>query len=100
MATPRLATPSDVVFAGVGCQGVSEGAALAQLGSEGKLWMQKRKTAHATVALGLADRPLSDLRGAARGRLSVVGIGPGQAAWRTPEVDNRPFPSQEVVLGQ
>ena len=94
---PRLATPSDVVFAEVGCHGVSEGAALAQLGSEGELWLQKRKTANATVALGLIDRPLTDLRGAARGRLSVVGIGPGQAAWRTPEVSRLIADAQELV---
>ena len=95
--TPRLATPSDVVFAEVGCHGVSEGAALAQLGSEGKLWVHKRKSANATVALGLADMPLTDLRGAARGRLSVVGIGPGQAAWRTPEVSRLIGDAQELV---
>ena len=95
--TPRLATPSDVVFAEVGCHGVSEGAALAQLGSEGKLWVHKRKSANATVALGLADMPLTDLRGAARGRLSVVGIGPGQAAWRTPEVSRLIADAQELV---
>ena len=94
---PRLATPSDVVFAEVGCHGVSEGAALAQLGSEGQLWLQKRKTANATVALGLTDRPLTNLRGASRGRLSVVGIGPGQAAWRTPEVSRLIADAQELV---
>ena len=95
--TPRLATPSDVVFAEVGCHGVSEAAALAQAGFDGVLWVQKCKTANATVALGLSPEPMTVLRGAARGRLSVVGIGPGQAAWRTPEVSRLVADAQELV---
>jgi cobalt-precorrin 5A hydrolase/precorrin-3B C17-methyltransferase len=95
--TPRLATPSGVVFAEVGCHGVSEAAALAQAGSEGTLWVQKRKTANATVALGLSPEPMATLNGTPRGRLSVVGIGPGQAAWRTPEVSRLVADAQELV---
>ena len=95
--SPRLATPSDVVFAEVGCHGVSEAAALAQVGADGILWVQKRKTSNATVALGLFPEPMAALRGAARGRLSVVGIGPGQAAWRTPEVSRLVADAQELV---
>lgn len=95
--TPRLATPSDVVFAEVGCHGVSEAAALAQIGSDGTLWVQKRKTANATVALGLSPEPMTSLQGTPRGRLSVVGIGPGQAAWRTPEVSRLVADAQELV---
>ena len=45
----RLANPSDVVFAEVGCHGVSEGAALA-LG-DGELVVEKTKTANATCAV-------------------------------------------------
>lgn len=93
----RLQNPSDVVFAEVGCHGVSEGAALAQVGAEGKLWFAKRKTANATVALGLHHKPLEDYQGAARGRLSVVGIGPGQATWRTPEVSRLVADAEELV---
>jgi cobalt-precorrin 5A hydrolase/precorrin-3B C17-methyltransferase len=95
--TPRLAMPSGVVFAEVGCHGVSEAAALAQAGSEGTLWVQKRKTANATVALGLSPEPMATLNGTPRGRLSVVGIGPGQAAWRTPEVSRLVADAQELV---
>jgi len=95
--TPRLATPSDVVFAEVGCHGVSEAAALAQIGSDGTLWVQKRKTANATVALGLSREPMTSLQGTPRGRLSVLGIGPGQAAWRTPEVSRLVADAQELV---
>ena len=95
--TPRLAMPSDVVFAEVGCHGVSEAAALAQIGSDGTLWVQKRKTANATVALGLSLEPMTSLQGTPRGRLSVVGIGPGQAAWRTPEVSRLVADAQELV---
>ncbi len=95
--SPRLATPSDVVFAEVGCHGVSEGAALAQAGVDASLDVTKRKTANATCALALAPEPLTELRGRARGRLSVVGIGPGQSGWRTPEASWLISEAEELV---
>lgn len=95
--TPRLANPSDVVFAEVGAHGVSEAAALAQAGPEAALHVTKRKTANATCALALATAPLVALRGRARGKLSIVGIGPGQAAWRTPEVSSLVAEAEELV---
>ena len=94
----RLATPSDVVFAEVGCHGVSEGAALALGGPEARLVVTKRKSANATAALALAPGPITTLAGRARGRLSVIGIGPGQAAWRTPEA-SRLVAEAEVLVG-
>lgn len=95
--TPRLANPSDVVFAEVGTHGVSEAAALAQAGPSGEFLIAKRKTANATCALVITPEPLIDLQGRARGRLSVVGIGPGQAAWRTPEVSRLVSEAEELV---
>ena len=94
---PRLATPSDVVFAEVGCHGVAEGAALALVGAQGQLHQAKRKTANATCALGIHPEPVVALAGRARGRLSVVGIGPGQASWRTPDVSRLVSEAQELV---
>ena len=93
----RLATPSEVVFAEVGCHGVAEGAALAQGGSESGLHVVKRKTANATCAVALAPEPLVELRGRPRGQLSVVGIGPGQAEWRTPEASQLIAEAEELV---
>lgn len=81
----RLENPSDVVFAEVGCHGVAEGAALAAVGSDGKLVVAKQKSRRVTAALARATRPLTRLPGRARGRLFVVGIGPGSEAWRSPE---------------
>ncbi|EAR49583.1 Precorrin-3B C17-methyltransferase region protein [Oceanicola granulosus HTCC2516] len=95
--TPRLATPSEVVFAEVGCHGVSEAAALAQAGPEAELAVAKRKTANATCAIALAPAPLTDLRGRGRGRVSLVGIGPGQASWRTPEASRLLGAADELV---
>ena len=90
----RLANPSEVVFAEVGCHGVAEGAVLA---SGADLAVEKRKTANATCAVGRTAEPVTDLPGRARGRLSVVGIGPGQAAWRTPEVSRLIAEADELV---
>lgn len=85
--TPRLVHPSEVVFAEVGCHGVSEGAALASVGSDGELIVPKVKSKKATVAIARSQEivDMSEL-GRAQGRLFVVGIGPGQEAWRSPEV--------------
>ena len=92
--TPRLANPSEVVFAEVGCHGVAEAAALA-IG--GALFIEKRKTANTTCALTRSGTPFTDLPGRPRGRLSVVGIGPGQASWRTPEVSRLVADAEELV---
>lgn len=94
---PRLQTPSDVVFAEVGCHGVAEGAALALIGPEGALTVAKRKTANATCALATAPAPLVDLPGQGRGRLALVGIGPGQATWRAPEASRMIAEAEELV---
>ena len=93
----RLQTPSQIVFAEVGCHGVAEGAALAAGGETAGLWYPKRKSAHATCALALAPQPLTELRGRPRGRVSLIGIGPGQAAWRTPEASRLVAEADELV---
>ena len=91
----KIANPSDVVFAEVGCHGVSEGAALAA--SDGKLVVEKTKAANTTCAIARANAPITEMKGRSRGRLSVVGIGPGQATWRTPEVSKLVAEADELV---
>lgn len=84
--TPRLANPSAAVFAEVGVHGVSEGAALAAAGPQATLIVPKRKSEHATCAVALAPTPFDGAtRGRPRGALQVVGTGPGDAQWLTPE---------------
>ena len=97
--TPRLKNPSDIVFAEVGCHGVSEGAALAAVGAAGELVAVKRKSKRATCAIGQAVEPFTDamLPGRARGRLMVVGIGPGSEGWRSPEVSQMVAASTDLV---
>ncbi|MFO0998033.1 MAG: precorrin-3B C(17)-methyltransferase [Alphaproteobacteria bacterium] len=83
---PRLANPSEAVFRETGCHGVAEGAALAAAGPEGLLVVPKTKSANATCAVARARSDIAALDiGRARGRLSIVGIGPGDHAWRSPE---------------
>lgn len=84
--TYRLATPSEVVFREVGCHGVAEGAALAAVGREGHLVVAKTRSARATCAVAWAPESLdAAVIGQARGRLFVVGTGPGTPDWRHPE---------------
>ncbi|MEE8273321.1 MAG: precorrin-3B C(17)-methyltransferase [Alphaproteobacteria bacterium] len=84
--TPRLANPSDAVFAAVGCHGVAEAAALAAAGPDGALVAPKTRSPRATCAVAEAPAVIdADSLGRARGRLAIVGIGPGGDAWRSPE---------------
>ncbi|MEJ6709408.1 MAG: precorrin-3B C(17)-methyltransferase [Amylibacter sp.] len=92
----RLANPSDVVFAEVGCHGVSEGAALA-MGGSGELVVKKTKTANATCAVVRSDMPIVEMVGRSRGKLSIIGIGPGQHSWRTPEASALVAEAEELV---
>lgn len=95
--TPRLANPSDVVFAEVGCHGVAEAAALAGGGADATLTVPKRKTRNATMSLATSPEPITELHGRARGKLSIIGIGPGQHSWRTPEASKLVQEAEELV---
>ena len=95
--TPRLANPSEIVFSEVGTHGVSEAAALAC--AEGSvLTVEKHKSANATCALARAPGPIIQLGGRPRGHLAIVGIGPGQASWRTPEA-SRLIAEADALVG-
>jgi cobalt-precorrin 5A hydrolase/precorrin-3B C17-methyltransferase len=93
---PRLQNPSEVVFAEVGCHGVSEGAALAASGKSGSLIVPKQKSNRATVAIARSDELQVNV-GRARGHLCVVGIGPGGEGWRSPEVTSLVSASTDLV---
>jgi len=84
--TPRLTTRSEAVFRATGCWGVAEGAALAAVGPAGALVAKKSRSRRATCAIARAPAPIdASAIGRARGNLAVIGIGPGDPAWRTPE---------------
>jgi cobalt-precorrin 5A hydrolase/precorrin-3B C17-methyltransferase len=86
--TPRLSERSDIVFRETGCWGVAEGAALAAAGPQGALVVTKQRSARATCAVARSPRIIdASACGRARGRLAVVGIGPGHAGGRTAEAE-------------
>jgi len=95
--TPRLKNPSDVVFSEVGCHGVSEGSALAATEADATLVVGKQKTANCTCAVARQSEPITAPKGRARGKLSIIGIGPGQHSWRTPEASQLIAEAQELV---
>jgi len=93
-----LANPSDVVFAEVGCHGVSEGAALVAAGSESSLAAPKAKSKRATCAVGLSETDIDPQAvGKPQGRLSIVGIGPGTPNWRAPAATEAIARASDVV---
>ena len=96
--TPRLTEKSDAAFRATGCWGVAEGAALAAAGPGGHLIVAKRKSRHATCAIARAPAPIDATAiGRPRGRLAIVGIGPGDAIWRTPEASALLADANEIV---
>jgi cobalt-precorrin 5A hydrolase / precorrin-3B C17-methyltransferase len=96
--TPRLTEKSEAAFRATGCWGVAEGAALAAAGPGGTLVVPKRKSRHATCAIARAATPIDAAAiGRKRGRLAIVGIGPGDPAWRTPEASSLIASSSDVV---
>jgi cobalt-precorrin 5A hydrolase/precorrin-3B C17-methyltransferase len=82
--TPRLKNPSEIVEREVGVPGVAEAAALAAAGDESELLVAKTKGARVTCAIARAPAPILQLPGRPRGKLSVVGIGPGARDYRSP----------------
>ena len=103
---PRLANPSEVVFAETGCHGVAEGAVLAALGPEGTALgpgkafaLEKQKSRRATCALGIREEGpwLEPLPGRPRGELFVIGLGPGDSVWRTAEAEDLLARSTDLV---
>lgn len=96
--TPCLANPSATVFRAVGCHGVAEAAALAAVGRRGKLVVEKTASRRATVAIARAPRIIDASRiGFTPGRLAVVGLGPGDPAWLTPEAKEALIDASDVV---
>ncbi|HVH81039.1 MAG TPA: precorrin-3B C(17)-methyltransferase [Stellaceae bacterium] len=96
--TPRLTERSEAAFRATGCWGVAEGAALAAAGPGGKLIVSKRKSRGATCAVARAAALIdAQAIGRGRGRLAIIGIGPGDAAWRTPEASALIAGSGDIV---
>ena len=82
----KVPNPSAVVAVEVGTPSVAEAAALLLAGEDGRLLVEKEKNAQATVAIARCPAPVRDpdrLPGRARGRLFIVGLGPGDATMRT-----------------
>ncbi|MFP6743530.1 MAG: precorrin-3B C(17)-methyltransferase [Alphaproteobacteria bacterium] len=96
--TPRLANPSEKVFAAVGCHGVSEAAALAAAGPDARLVVTKTRSARATCAVAQSPAIIdASSVGRARGHLAVVGIGPGSDGWRSPEASRLVAEASDLV---
>jgi cobalt-precorrin 5A hydrolase / precorrin-3B C17-methyltransferase len=97
-AETRITQGSEIVRAEVGTPSVAEAAALQAAGPDAKLVLPKRKSTRATCAIAMAPAPIDAAKiGRARGRLDIVGIGPGSPAWRTPEVDAVLRSAEEIV---
>jgi len=98
LETPRLSERSAVAFRATGCWGVAEGAALAGAGADGVLVVPKQKSRRATCAVARAMQPIAAASiGRPRGKLAVIGIGPGEPGWRTPEASAALAQASDIV---
>ncbi|MEL6210920.1 MAG: cobalamin biosynthesis protein, partial [Pseudomonadota bacterium] len=98
--TPRLANPSDIVFAEVGCHGVAEAAALAAAGPEADLIVEKQKYANATCAVALSPKPIMELEGRKRGPPVMADQQPPQRVMGKARADIRPaLPLADIDRG-
>ena len=96
--TSRLSQPSEYVFRAVGCHGVAEAAALASAGPDARLVVNKHCGQQVTCAISRAPHAINPMQvGRARGRLHVVGIGPGASEWRTPAASAAIAESEHLV---
>jgi cobalt-precorrin 5A hydrolase / precorrin-3B C17-methyltransferase len=96
--TPRLSERSAAAFRATGCWGVAEGAALAAAGLDGVLVVAKRKSRRATCAVTRAAAPIAVAAiGRPRGKLAIIGIGPGDPLWRTPEASTALAEATDIV---
>ena len=83
----RLINPSDTVFEAVGCYGVAEGAALCAAGSKSSLIAPKQSAKGVTCSIAQSKNSINiEEVGRRIGRLTIVGLGPGQKSWMTPAV--------------
>lgn len=78
LAAVEVPNPSEIVRAEIGTPSVAEAAALHAAGPSGELIVPKLKGDNVTVAAARI-RP--------RGRLAIIGIGPGAADLRTPRAE-------------
>jgi cobalt-precorrin 5A hydrolase/precorrin-3B C17-methyltransferase len=92
LSTVDVPTPSDVVAAEVGTASVAEASALvtarSRTGGEPELVVPKQKQGRVTMAVARARY---------RGRLAVVGLGPGAADLRSPRAEAELRRASEVV---
>lgn len=88
--------PSQMVYDEIGCYGVCETAVLA---SNAKLIVEKKSRDGCTLALGITDDTHTMPRtGRPNGTLHIVGIGAGDADWRTPDATHA-LRTSDVVIG-
>ncbi|MCX8501420.1 MAG: precorrin-3B C(17)-methyltransferase [Alphaproteobacteria bacterium] len=102
--TDRLSQRSEAVFAATGCYGVAEGAALAAVGDAGRLLLPKAVSDDRSLTVAVAisgaggEITAPGALGKTRGKLTVVGIGPGRRDWLTPAVQLA-LHGAELVVG-
>jgi cobalt-precorrin 5A hydrolase/precorrin-3B C17-methyltransferase len=93
----RLVTPSETVRGIMGTPSVAEAAALAAAGEGAELIVPKAKSRRATCAIARSTAPITNPAGRPRGKLHVVGLGPGDRVFRSAEANAALWQSSDWV---
>ncbi len=95
---PRLQNPSAIVQQEVGVPGVAEAAALAAAGPGATLIQPKVKGARVTGAVARSVLPIAPGKvGRPQGVLRIVGLGPGDPAYRVPAATETIRQAEDIV---
>jgi cobalt-precorrin 5A hydrolase/precorrin-3B C17-methyltransferase len=82
----KIENPSQEVFDAVGCYSVSEASSILAAGDNSNLIVNKQKYNGTTCAVAISENIILNANNKLdRGKLSIVGLGPGTSSWRSIE---------------
>ncbi len=99
LAEITVPNPSRIVEAEIGTPSVAEAAALLLAGTNATLILEKQKNTDATCAIALSQQIIApaDFIGIQAGFLSIIGLGPGDNAYRLPAATTRLARAQTII---
>jgi cobalt-precorrin 5A hydrolase / precorrin-3B C17-methyltransferase len=94
----KIEKPSQEVFDAVGCYSVSEASSILAAGDNSNLIVNKQKYNGTTCAIAISKNIiLNSNNKSAKGKLSIIGLGPGDSSWRSIEATHLLEQATDIV---
>ncbi|MFQ3361060.1 MAG: precorrin-3B C(17)-methyltransferase [Alphaproteobacteria bacterium] len=94
----KIEKPSQEVFDAVGCYSVSEASSILAAGDNSNLIVNKQKYNGTTCAIAISKNIiLNSNNKLAKGKLSIIGLGPGASSWRSIEANHLLEQATDIV---